>query len=76
MNAVGPAFAFVGGLVALRVGLPALAGYLLAGVAVGPFTTGVVADVRLAPQVAEIGVVVLMFGLARSVAGTVDLLRT
>jgi CPA2 family monovalent cation:H+ antiporter-2 len=38
-------------------------GYLLAGVVVGPFTPGFVADVRLAPQLAEIGVILLMFGV-------------
>jgi CPA2 family monovalent cation:H+ antiporter-2 len=55
------AFAF--GLVAVRLGLPALSGYLLAGIAVGPFTPGFVADVNLAPQLAEIGVILLMFGV-------------
>jgi CPA2 family monovalent cation:H+ antiporter-2 len=38
-------------------------GYLLAGVAVGPFTPGFVADAQLAPQLAEIGVIFLMFGV-------------
>ena len=38
-------------------------GYLLAGVAVGPFTPGFVADTELAPQLAEIGVILLMFGV-------------
>ena len=44
-------------------GLPPLLGYLLAGVAVGPFTPGFVADAKLAPQLAEIGVILLMFGV-------------
>ena len=44
------AFAFVGGFVATRLRLPAIVGYLLAGVAVGPFTPGFVADMHLAPQ--------------------------
>jgi CPA2 family monovalent cation:H+ antiporter-2 len=61
--AVGLAFAFVGGFVAVKLRLPALVGYLLAGVAVGPFTPGFVADARLAPELAEIGVILLMFGV-------------
>jgi CPA2 family monovalent cation:H+ antiporter-2 len=61
--AVGLAFAFVGGLVAVRLRLPPLVGYLLAGIAVGPFTPGYVADTHLAPQLAEIGVMLLMFGV-------------
>lgn len=60
---VGLAYAFVGGYTALRLGLPPLVGYLLAGIAVGPFTPGFVADVKLAPQLAEIGVILLMFGV-------------
>lgn len=61
--AVGLGFAFIGGLVAVRLRLPPLVGYLLAGIAVGPFTPGFVADVRLAPQLAEVGVILLMFGV-------------
>jgi CPA2 family monovalent cation:H+ antiporter-2 len=61
--AIGLSFAFVGGLLAVRVGLPPLVGYLLAGIVVGPFTPGFVADQKLAPQIAEIGVVLLMFGV-------------
>jgi monovalent cation:H+ antiporter-2, CPA2 family len=61
--AVGLTFAFVLGYAAVRVGLPPLVGYLLAGVAVGPFTPGFVADAKLAPQLAEIGVILLMFGV-------------
>jgi monovalent cation:H+ antiporter-2, CPA2 family len=56
-------YALVGGYIATRVGLPPLLGYLLAGVAVGPFTPGFVADAKLAPQLAEIGVILLMFGV-------------
>jgi CPA2 family monovalent cation:H+ antiporter-2 len=55
------AFAF--GMVATRLKLSPLVGYLLAGVAVGPFTPGFVADTHLAPQLAEIGVILLMFGV-------------
>ena len=61
--AVGLGLAFVGGLLAQRARLPPLVGYLLAGVAVGPFTPGFVADATLVPQLAEIGVMLLMFGV-------------
>ena len=57
------ALAFAGGLLAVRLGLPALVGYLVAGILVGPFTPGFVADPELAPQLAEIGVILLMFGV-------------
>jgi monovalent cation:H+ antiporter-2, CPA2 family len=55
--------AFAGGLVATKLRLPPLVGYLLAGVAVGPFTPGFVGDQELAGQLAEIGVILLMFGV-------------
>ena len=55
--------ALILGFVAVRLRLPALVGYLLAGMLVGPFTPGVVADTTLAPQLAEIGVMLLMFGV-------------
>ena len=61
--AVGLVYALIGGYIATRLRLPPLAGYLLAGVAVGPFTPGFVADAHLAPQLAEIGVILLMFGV-------------
>jgi CPA2 family monovalent cation:H+ antiporter-2 len=61
--AVGLVYALIGGLLAARLRLPPLVGYLLAGIAVGPFTPGFVADVTLAPQLAEIGVILLMFGV-------------
>jgi CPA2 family monovalent cation:H+ antiporter-2 len=61
--AVGLAFAFLGGLAAVRLRLPALLGYLLAGVAVGPFTPGFVADSAVVHELAEIGVILLMFGV-------------
>src|ERR1700726_3458893 len=61
--AVSVAFAFVGGLLAVRVRLPPLVGYLVAGIVVGPFTPGFVADAKLPPQLAEIGVILLMFGV-------------
>ncbi len=61
--AVGLVYALIGGYIASRLGLPPLVGYLLAGVAEGPFTPGFVADAKLAPQLAEIGVILLMFGV-------------
>jgi CPA2 family monovalent cation:H+ antiporter-2 len=61
--AFGLGLALVMGLVASRLRLPPLVGYLLAGVIVGPGTPGFVADVQLASQLAEIGVMLLMFGV-------------
>lgn len=55
------AFAF--GMAAKKMKLPAIFGYLLAGVAIGPHTPGFVADVSLAKQLAEIGIILLMFGV-------------
>lgn len=57
------ALAFVFGFLASRLRLPPLVGYLLAGVAIGPYTPGFVADKDLAAQLAEIGVMLLMFGV-------------
>lgn len=59
----GFVLAFLFGLGALRLKLSPLVGYLLAGVAVGPFTPGVMADSHIAAQLAEIGVILLMFGV-------------
>ena len=61
--AAGLGLAFVLGLLATRLRLPPILGYLLAGVAVGPFTPGFVADAGLASQLAELGVILLMFGV-------------
>ncbi len=55
--------ALVLGLLAAQLRLPPLVGYLLAGIAIGPATPGFVADVALAAQLAEIGVMLLMFGV-------------
>ncbi|MCB1629742.1 MAG: cation:proton antiporter, partial [Xanthomonadales bacterium] len=50
------------GFVAVRLRLPALVGYLLAGTIIGPHTPGFVADLALSMELAEIGVMLLMFG--------------
>jgi len=55
--------AYVAGMLAHRLRLPPIVGYLLAGVAIGPFTPGIVADQALAPELSEIGVILLMFGV-------------
>ncbi len=60
---VGLGLAFLFALVAQRFRLPMLAGYLLAGVVIGPFTPGFVADQHLATELAELGVILLMFGV-------------
>src|SRR5215203_2260325 len=59
----GVGLAFIFGVLANRLRLSPLVGYLLAGVLLGPFTPGFVADQTLAPQLAEIGVILLMFGV-------------
>jgi monovalent cation:H+ antiporter-2, CPA2 family len=55
--------ALIMGFIAVRLKLPALVGYLIAGIIIGPATPGFVADVELASQLAEIGVMLLMFGV-------------
>jgi CPA2 family monovalent cation:H+ antiporter-2 len=65
------AFAF--GFLATRLRLPPLVGYLVAGIAIGPFTPGFVADSGVASQLAEIGVILLMFGVGLHFS-TADLL--
>lgn len=59
----GLGLAFVFGAIAHRLKAPPLVGYLLAGILVGPHTPGFVADQALAPELAEIGVILLMFGV-------------
>lgn len=59
----GIVLAFIFGAIAARLRVPPLVGYLIAGIIAGPFTPGFVADQTLAPQLAEIGVILLMFGV-------------
>ncbi|RAI36968.1 cation:proton antiporter, partial [Rhodoplanes roseus] len=59
----GLGLAFVFGALAHRLKVPPLVGYLIAGVLVGPHTPGYVADQALAPELAEMGVILLMFGV-------------
>jgi CPA2 family monovalent cation:H+ antiporter-2 len=61
--AIGLVLAFSLGVLAHRLKLPPLVGYLLAGIALGPFTPGFVADQSIANQLAEVGVILLMFGV-------------
>jgi CPA2 family monovalent cation:H+ antiporter-2 len=61
--AIGLSAAFVVGFGARRLGLPPIVGYLLAGVLIGPFTPGLIADAEIATELAEIGVILLMFGV-------------
>jgi len=55
--------ALIFGLLAKRLGLSPIVGYLIAGVLIGPHTPGVVGDLKIASQLAEIGVILLMFGV-------------
>jgi CPA2 family monovalent cation:H+ antiporter-2 len=61
--AVGLAAAFAGGFIATRLKLSPIVGYLLSGVFLGPFTPGFVANKEIAHELAEIGVILLMFGV-------------
>jgi CPA2 family monovalent cation:H+ antiporter-2 len=67
MLVAGFGLAFLLGLLAHRLRLSPLVGYLVAGVLIGPFTPGFVADQSLAPQLAEMGVILLMFGILRQI---------
>ncbi len=60
---VGLVLAFIFGLAAQKLRLPPIIGYLAAGIVVGPFTPGYVADQKLATELAELGVILLMFGV-------------
>src|SRR5687768_3057928 len=59
----GLGLAFILGLMVTRIGLPPIVGYLLAGILVGPYSPGFTADLAIAGQLAEIGVIMLMFGV-------------
>ena len=61
--AVALVVAFIGGILARRIGLPTIVGYLLAGIIIGPFTPGFVGDMETIRQLAELGVIFLMFGV-------------
>ncbi len=61
--AIGFVLAFGFGYIADRLRLPPLVGYLVAGVLIGPYTPGFVADAGLSVQLAEVGVILLMFGV-------------
>jgi K+:H+ antiporter len=61
--AIGLVLAFAFGVLAQRLRLPPLIGYLVAGIVIGPFTPGYVADQNIALQLAEVGVILLMFGV-------------
>jgi CPA2 family monovalent cation:H+ antiporter-2 len=61
--AIGLTAAFIGGLLARRVRLPSIVGYIVAGVVIGPFTPGLSADTDIALELAELGVILLMFGV-------------
>ena len=63
MLVFGFVLAFILGALAHRLRLSPLVGYLVAGILAGPFTPGFVGDAELAPQLAEIGVILLMFGV-------------
>jgi CPA2 family monovalent cation:H+ antiporter-2 len=72
--AVGFSAALLVGLVVKQLRIPTIVGYLMAGMIVGPFTPGFVADRELAPQLAELGVILLMFGVGLHFSVS-DLLR-
>jgi CPA2 family monovalent cation:H+ antiporter-2 len=61
--AVALVVAFIGGFLVRRIGLPPIVGYMLAGVVIGPFTPGFVGDIDTISQLAELGVIFLMFGV-------------
>lgn len=60
---VALAVAFLGGVLARRIGLPTIVGYMLAGIFIGPFTPGFVGDMETISQLAELGVIFIMFGV-------------
>src|SRR6476620_7132988 len=65
LNTIAAAFAaaWVLGIITQKLRLSPIVGYLLAGVVIGPYTPGFVGDAHLATQLAEVGVILLMFGV-------------
>jgi CPA2 family monovalent cation:H+ antiporter-2 len=61
--AVGLVAAFLGGFLAKKAGLPTIVGYIVAGIVLGPFTPGFIADTAIAVELADIGIILLMFGV-------------
>lgn len=61
--ALGLSAAFICGIIAHKLKLPAIVGFLVAGIIIGPFTPGYIADAHVAEQLSEIGIVLLMFGV-------------
>ncbi|HEX2753560.1 MAG TPA: cation:proton antiporter, partial [Alphaproteobacteria bacterium] len=61
--ATGLGCAFILGLIAIRLRIPPIVGYLIAGILIGPYTPGFVGDIELAHELSEIGIVLLMFGV-------------
>jgi CPA2 family monovalent cation:H+ antiporter-2 len=61
--AVALVAAFIGGAIARAIKLPTLVGYMVAGIVIGPFTPGYIGDVGTISQLAELGVIFLMFGV-------------
>lgn len=61
--ALGLVLAFIGGLIAVRLRVSPIIGYILAGILIGPHTPGFVGDAHLATEIADIGVILLMFGV-------------
>lgn len=61
--AIGLSMAFLCGFAATKLRISPLVGYILAGVAIGPFTPGFIADLHIAEQLSEIGIVLLLFGV-------------
>lgn len=70
---LGLVLAFAFGFIASRLRLPPLVGYLIAGIAVGPYTPGPSVDVHIATELSEVGVILLMFGVGLHFS-TADLL--
>jgi len=61
--AVGFTAAFICGMIAIKLRLSPIVGYLVAGIMIGPFTPGIVADTHIAEQLSELGILLLMFGV-------------